>query len=242
MQPNRQKELFYDGMAETFDTVRNRYEVEKRMRLVFDEFLGRDNLHGKWLLDAGCGTGEFTQLARARGAIAVALDIGMALVQKTRRRCDEALGLVGDLGCLPLQEGWFDYVVCTEAIEHTRSPRDSVRELCRTIKPGGKLVLTVPNRLWHFALRIAKALNTRPYDGYEYWLWQAQLQRWLLEERMEILEVVGFNIIPITVPALNGLIAFCDRFGRPLRGMMVNLGVVARKRLSERIQGSPWLQ
>lgn len=38
----------------------------------------------------------------------------------------------------------FDYVVCTEVLEHTDRPWDAVNEIWRILKPGGKLFLSVP--------------------------------------------------------------------------------------------------
>lgn len=38
----------------------------------------------------------------------------------------------------------FDVVVCTEVIEHTLKPFKAVAEICRVLKPGGVVLLTVP--------------------------------------------------------------------------------------------------
>jgi SAM-dependent methyltransferase len=41
----------------------------------------------------------------------------------------------------------FDYVFCTEVLEHTMQPFDAVAELHRLLRPGGRLILTVPFNL-----------------------------------------------------------------------------------------------
>lgn len=38
----------------------------------------------------------------------------------------------------------FDYVLCTEVLEHTAQPFDAVKEIYRLLKPGGLLFLSVP--------------------------------------------------------------------------------------------------
>lgn len=43
-----------------------------------------------------------------------------------------------------LPDNAYDYVVCTEVLEHTLKPFDAVNEIWRIIKPRGKLFLTVP--------------------------------------------------------------------------------------------------
>lgn len=46
---------------------------------------------------------------------------------------------------LPYPDGYFDYVFSIEGIEHFDSPFLFVKELCRVLKPGGKLYLSTPN-------------------------------------------------------------------------------------------------
>ena len=43
-----------------------------------------------------------------------------------------------------LSAGAFDFVVCTEVLEHTLQPFDAVRELRRVLRPGGLMFVTVP--------------------------------------------------------------------------------------------------
>jgi 2-polyprenyl-3-methyl-5-hydroxy-6-metoxy-1,4-benzoquinol methylase len=40
----------------------------------------------------------------------------------------------------------FDAVVCSETIEHLENPRHVFRSLCRLVRPGGTIVLTMPNQ------------------------------------------------------------------------------------------------
>ncbi len=44
--------------------------------------------------------------------------------------------------CLP--DGAFDYVVCTEVLEHTLQPFEAVEEIWRILRPGGLLFVTTP--------------------------------------------------------------------------------------------------
>ena len=46
---------------------------------------------------------------------------------------------------LPYPDGHFDYVFSIEGIEHLESPWMFVKELCRVLKPGGRLFITTPN-------------------------------------------------------------------------------------------------
>jgi len=52
----------------------------------------------------------------------------------------------GDLaGTLPYSSGTFDYITCLEGLEHIDSPPQAVREFHRLLKPGGHLIVSVPN-------------------------------------------------------------------------------------------------
>jgi SAM-dependent methyltransferase len=46
-----------------------------------------------------------------------------------------------------IPDGSFDYVVCTEVLEHTLQPFDAIAEIHRILRPGGRLFLSVPFNL-----------------------------------------------------------------------------------------------
>jgi len=46
---------------------------------------------------------------------------------------------------LPYPDGYFDYVFSIEGIEHFHSPWTFASELCRVLKPGGRLYISTPN-------------------------------------------------------------------------------------------------
>jgi 2-polyprenyl-3-methyl-5-hydroxy-6-metoxy-1,4-benzoquinol methylase len=52
----------------------------------------------------------------------------------------------GDLDArLPYDDGAFECVVCIEGLEHIENPANAIREFSRLLKPGGTLVVSVPN-------------------------------------------------------------------------------------------------
>ena len=46
---------------------------------------------------------------------------------------------------LPYDDNTFDHIVCVEGLEHIENPANAVREFARLLKPGGLLVISVPN-------------------------------------------------------------------------------------------------
>jgi SAM-dependent methyltransferase len=80
-----------------------------------------------------------------------------------------------------IPDGRFDYIVCTEVLEHTLRPFDAVREMHRMLRPGGLLFLSVP-----FNFRIHGPLP-------DCWRFTEHGLRALLAESFEILELTGLE-------------------------------------------------
>jgi 2-polyprenyl-6-hydroxyphenyl methylase/3-demethylubiquinone-9 3-methyltransferase len=222
------RELFYERFADEWDSAYNPYELGKRIALVFDDVLRDVDLDGRDFLDAGCGTGHFSAIAASRGARVTSLDVGDALMAQVARKVDSER-VVASILELPFADRSFDVVLCTEVIEHTPDPGRAVRELARMVRPGGTLVLTTPNRVWHPAIELANRLKLRPYEGFENWSLPSQLRHWLEGAGHEVLEVRGFNLVPFVHKSLYRLNDWCDRFGHgPAGRVMINMLTVSR--------------
>ncbi len=94
-----------------------------RMRATLLDWMG-DDLTGRRVLDAGCGTGALAVEAARRGAQVVAVDIAGSLVSVAAERTPESLRgridwRVGDM--LDPQAGRFDHVVAMDSLIHYRA-------------------------------------------------------------------------------------------------------------------------
>lgn len=221
-------ELFYDTIAERFDDIMNRYDVHRRVDTIYDVLLGKYDLSGQSLLDAGCGTGWFSAAACARGADVTALDIGPRLLEQVAGKCN-AKTVVGDVMNLDFEDGAFDVVVSSECIEHTTDPRRAVSELVRVCKPGGLIAITCPNRRWHWACVIANALKLRPYEGLENWPTWRELRCWVTESGASIQTMRGIHLFPFQIKMLQPVLKALDAFGETLGPWCVNQAVLAIK-------------
>lgn len=226
---SRQRELTHDRLADSFDAVMNPYDVGRRMEVLVNDFLGEVALEGKLVLDGGCGTGRATAALAARGAKVVPLDLGFRLASYVKARYPSR-PVNGNLLSLPFADGSFDVVVSSEAIEHTPDPGAAVAELCRVLKPGGHLVLSTPNWLWQFPVRLASSLKLRPYDGLENFMRPSLLRERIERAGLTVIDHRGIHLLPFQVKALWPLLRVLDRFGRPLLPLMINQCVHAAKR------------
>jgi magnesium-protoporphyrin O-methyltransferase len=95
-----------------------------RMRGILLCYLPQD-LRGRRILDAGCGTGAFAVEAARRGAVVTAIDLSPTLIQLARERLPQRLGQgeirfeVGDM--LDAGLGRFDHVVAMDSLIHYRA-------------------------------------------------------------------------------------------------------------------------
>ena len=226
------KEKFYDTIADDFDSIMNMYDTNRRIEVIFDDFLGKEDLKNKTLLDGGCGTGLFTKRAVERGAKVTSLDIAPKLVELTIKKCPTAKGVEGSLLELPFDDNTFDFVISSDVIEHTPDPLAAVKELIRVLKPGGKICITVPNRtFWFFSVKIAEALKLRDYQGFENWVHYNELKKFLLQNNIEINSFKGIHLFPFLVPALNPILYKIDKkTDKTLGKFMVNVAAFGTKK------------
>lgn len=224
-----QKMHFYEKFAADFDSVMNMYDTRKRITVVFDELLAKENLQNRKLLDAGCGTGWFSAAAVKRGAKVTSMDLGKKLLKEVAKKC-RSQRVVGSILDMPFAKNTFDYVVVSEVIEHVPDPDLALRECYRVLKPKGVLVLTTPNSFWYFFLLIARLLKLRPYQGLENWHWHGQLRRKLEKTGFSIEEMYGIHAFPFVFPVLNPVLDFLHLFKGFLAPIMVNIAVKCRKK------------
>ena len=102
---------------------------------------------GEVVLDAGCGVGYMAQIAKGLG-LDVSAWIGLDQVDAFARQAAARFPRVlqGSLTEIPLASGSIDCLLCIEVVEHIADLERAVSEMMRVIRPGGRIVLTSPNR------------------------------------------------------------------------------------------------
>jgi 2-polyprenyl-3-methyl-5-hydroxy-6-metoxy-1,4-benzoquinol methylase len=226
-----EKELFYENMADKFDSVMNMYDTTTRLKVIYDKLLADFDLNGKLLLDAGCGTGWFSREACKRGAEVVSIDVGTGLLGKVAEKCSSNRVAASILN-LPFSDNTYDYVVSSDVIEHTQDPAMSLGELIRVLKPEGVLAVTVPNKLWKPALWAAEILKTRPYQGLENWLGPIEFMQIVENYGCEILQKRGVHLFPFVFSFTHGFLNWFDNYGEDFYHIMLNLCLLGRKNKS----------
>jgi SAM-dependent methyltransferase len=110
---------------------------------------------------------------------------------------------------LPFEEGTFDYVLCTEVLEHLLySPSKLLYNIHRVLRTEGELVLSTPNIL-SFATRLRFIFSTgsnplpERYSGNGPHFRHNRL--YTVDEVVRLLQLIGFKIETVRTITFNGL-------------------------------------
>lgn len=96
------------------------------------------------LLDAGCGKGRYARVLLEQNPQARLT--GLDISEQMLRSVPPGIGKVsGVLTELPFPDGSFDGVYATESLEHAVNIERAISEMCRILRPGGKLAIIDKN-------------------------------------------------------------------------------------------------
>ena len=114
--------------------------VRKRQLKNFSEFTEGC----KRFIDVGCGTGNFLSIVKCDDKTGV--DISPEMIEVCRVKCPEANLYVAPSNSLPFSGDSFDCVVMLNVFQYIEKPQETVNELLRIARPGGRIMFTVFNK------------------------------------------------------------------------------------------------
>jgi SAM-dependent methyltransferase len=118
---------------------------ERRLRMIMEA--GGPRLKGR-VLDNGCGVGQYVEHLAQLGGVVIGLEFEYERARQAGERSPRILSAAGE--ALPFPEAAFDLILSHEVLEHVADDRAAVREMVRTLRTGGRIVLFVPNRGYPF--------------------------------------------------------------------------------------------
>lgn len=105
-------------------------------------------LENACILDVGCGIGTYMRRLGELSPHVYGIDVE---IEHLRRGSQSLPNLVLAAGeNMPFRNDTFDAVLLNEVIEHVSSDAATLREATRVARPGGKIVVYAPNRLYPF--------------------------------------------------------------------------------------------
>lgn len=148
----------------------------KTVRVVIDKLCSLTEWRGDRLLDVGCGDGTFTLRLGHEYRQVYGIDMQEDYIEIFKRRVatgGKFNAEVMSASAMDFPDEHFDAIVTIETLEHVADLTGAAREINRVLKPGGQLVITVPNRwfpcenhgmaIGDFELRRAPLLNYFPW-------------------------------------------------------------------------------
>jgi SAM-dependent methyltransferase len=104
------------------------------------------------VLDVGCGGGLFSRMLSERGFTAYGLDYSAQAARVAWIR-NEVPAVCGELSAAPFAPGSFAAITMFHVLEHLYDPASYLQAAHRLLRPGGKLIVQVPNAAsWQFLL------------------------------------------------------------------------------------------
>lgn len=123
----------------------------------------RDFKEGEKILEAGCGTGEFSCGFALGKAKVLGIDISensLRHAKKLAKRFDlENAGFAQmDLINNPLQKESFDYIFCMGVLHHNKNPKEAFSKLVTLLKPKGFIVIGLYNKYGRIPIAIRRLI------------------------------------------------------------------------------------
>jgi len=131
-------------MAYDFDEIARDYD---RMNHLMTAGLDRcwrksavQGLHGK-VLDVACGTGDMAVELLRQGCSVTGVDLSKEMLAIAKRKAPQAEYRLADVERLPFGDASFDAVTCAFGVRNFVHLDQSLGEMLRVLKPGGRMVI-----------------------------------------------------------------------------------------------------
>ena len=105
-------------------------------------------LEGKKILDVGCGIGTYLQAFKQFTDDLYGVEVDEKRAEKAKKVTPDIFVVPAEK--LPFENATFEVVFSHEVLEHVDDDRKAIEEALRVLKPGGYLIIFVPNRLFPF--------------------------------------------------------------------------------------------
>jgi 2-polyprenyl-3-methyl-5-hydroxy-6-metoxy-1,4-benzoquinol methylase len=160
---NALKKFYPEDYYAYKDNTCNHRSLKEKLMLIFTDpllFIGLSNgkllslllspfkrktvgYAGQKVLDVGCGAGDYLKSLRLKGCELFGIDIG--------KSDEEGLAQIGikfincELRDAPFPDSMFDVITINHVFEHLDDPIGHAKKLYRMLKPGGRLIVGIPN-------------------------------------------------------------------------------------------------
>jgi 2-polyprenyl-6-hydroxyphenyl methylase/3-demethylubiquinone-9 3-methyltransferase len=190
---------FHNRLAPAWEEKYQKGRFAARIQLL-ECMLPPQHVFDKDWLDAGCGTGVLSRWLAARGGRIRAIDAAPAMIEQAERLTagsaiqDDIRYSVADIAHPPFPSESLDGILCSSVLEYLEDPAQCLREFARVLRPGGLLVISVPNSRSgvRIALRALYAMTRLAGHAWPKWLEHSRHQ-FSREGILELITECGFQ-------------------------------------------------
>jgi len=211
------------GKIDTSLTHNSEVSYYRHIRTDIAEYVEKGNNR---ILDVGCGAGflgEFLKL-NGRASEVVGIEIDKVAASEASTRLDRVIGAnlnqsgVSEI-VIDFDKASFDYIVCADVLEHLIDPWKTLSELLTFLKPGGKVVVSLPN-VRHWSVWLPMVFRGR-------WEYQeagimdrTHLRFFTKAAALDLMAGAGLHVIECR-PLIGGKWCLVDKFSlRKLQGVI----------------------
>lgn len=170
MKKNSIQKQWNDGAEAWVDFVstgKDYYRDELNNPAMF-ELLG--DIHGKRILDLGCGEGYNSRIMARKGAKIIGVDfsekmIDFAIQQEKKKRLGIDYYVLDACNLYIFKNNTFDVVACFMALQDIENYQDAVKEVCRVLRKRGYFVFVIPHPCFDTKYR---RIGDKIIGGWEY--------------------------------------------------------------------------
>ncbi|MCB1183449.1 class I SAM-dependent methyltransferase [bacterium] len=176
------------------------YGTDGRMVREITGLLGQD-LTGRRILEVGAGTGRDAVTLAKAGAEVLTLDYVPGSLELTVKAAGQVgvtvAPVCGNGMDSPFADGTFDVVFHQGLLEHFPDPLPLLRDNIRILKPGGSVVIDVP-QTWHYYTlgKMALIAIDKWFAGWETQFTIAELERMMTDEGLTVTRSYGDWMVP----------------------------------------------
>jgi 2-polyprenyl-3-methyl-5-hydroxy-6-metoxy-1,4-benzoquinol methylase len=142
---------YHASLAAGWERRYRKRSFQMRQSVLMKSLRGWD-LAGTLWLDAGCGTGTLARCLATRGCSVLGVDAASDMVAAARTAQAEnysdrlSFVRIATIARLALDDRSIDGILCSSVLEYVPDPSACLSEFSRVLKPGGLLLVSIPNR------------------------------------------------------------------------------------------------
>lgn len=185
-------------------------------------------LEGRRVLDVGCGVGMYSAAFLRVTPHTFGVEVEFERALEARNRATGVSQAVGEH--LPFADATFDILFSHEVLEHVDDDRRCVTEMVRVLRPGGRAVVFVPNRLYPIETHGVFWRGRYHFGNVPLINWLPTAIRNRLAPHVRAYTASGlrrlFEDLPVRIvhhtqvfPGYDNIIAHLPALGRPLRAV-----------------------